>query len=64
MIFGQINYWEGPMRVKARINGEKLKGNGFMELVGYPSDYNYLLLTGEEIKETIIKKIKEIFKRK
>ena len=63
MIFGQINYWEGPMKVKAKINGKYSKGKGFMELVGYPSNYNYLLIAGEEIEENIWAKIKKIFKK-
>ena len=58
MIFGQINYWEGPMKVEANINGKKVKGKGFMELVGYPSDYNYLVLLTKEAEESIFKKIK------
>jgi len=62
MIFGQINYWEGPMKVSVKMNGEIIKGKGFMELVGYPSDYNYLLLEGEEIEKNIFKKIKHFFK--
>jgi len=57
IIFGPINYWEGPMKVKAKINGEEIKGKGFMELVGYPSDYNYLLVEGE----TLLEKIKNLF---
>ena len=64
MIFGQINYWEGPMRVKAKINGQKAKGKGFMELVGYPSNYNYLFIAGEEIEEDFFTKVKKLFKRK
>jgi predicted secreted hydrolase len=60
MIFGQINYWEGPMKVVAKINGEKIKGKGFMELVGYPSNYNYLFLKGEEIEKNIWNKIKNL----
>ena len=64
MIFGQINYWEGPMKVKAMMNGKKIKGKGFMELVGYPSDYNYLFLASEEIEENFIKKIEKVFKKK
>lgn len=62
MIFGQINYWEGPMKVVVNINGEKVKGKGYMELVGYKSDYNYLLLEGEEIEKNIFKKIKKLIK--
>jgi len=60
MIFGQINYWEGPMKVQAKINGQKLKGKGFMELVGYPSDYNYLFLKGEEVEESVLNKFKKL----
>lgn len=62
MIFGQINYWEGPMKVKAKINGKKLIGRGFMELVGYPSNYNYLVLEGEELERSIWKRIKSFYK--
>ncbi len=62
MIFGQINYWEGPMDVKAKIDGKKVKGKGFMELVGYPSNYNYLLVASEEIEENIFDRIKKFFK--
>jgi len=63
MIFGQINYWEGPMKAKVKMNGKTIKGRGFMELVGYPSDYNYLLLESEEVEKTIWKKIKQFFKK-
>ncbi len=63
MIFGQINYWEGPMEVVASIDNKKIKGKGFMELVGYPSDYNYILLEGEELEKNIFKKIKYFIKR-
>jgi predicted secreted hydrolase len=61
MIFGQINYWEGPMDASIMIHDKKVKGKGFMELVGYSSDYNYLLLEGKEIKHSIIKRIKDFF---
>ncbi len=63
MIFGQINYWEGPMKVLAIIDGKKVKGLGFMELVGYPSDYNYLVLEGERIKDSIVKSISKMIGR-
>jgi len=35
MLYGIINYWEGPMKAKAKVNGRTVKGRGFMELVGY-----------------------------
>jgi predicted secreted hydrolase len=49
MIFGAINYWECPLKVSASYKGEKIKGNGFMELAGYPSDYNFPLLVARKI---------------
>ncbi len=49
MIYGPINYWEGPVEAKGAIGKKKIKGIGFMELVGYPSDYNYLILTAKEL---------------
>jgi len=63
MIFGQINYWEGSMRVTAVINGKKVKGRGFTELVGYESDYNYLMLEEKEIEKSLFKNIKKIFNK-
>ena len=62
MIFGQINYWEGPMKVSAKINDKKIRGRGFMELVGYPSDYNYLFLVGDEMRKNIFHRLKQFFR--
>jgi len=39
IIFGSINYWEGPLAVEGIIDGREVRGVGFMELVGYNSDY-------------------------
>ncbi len=41
LIFGLMNYWEGPISVKARINGQAVQGLGFMELVGKRWGKNY-----------------------
>jgi hypothetical protein len=57
MIYGAINYWEGPLEVTALISGKKVKGVGFMELVGYPSDYNFVFLTMNELKKSLRRKI-------
>lgn len=57
MIFGAINYWEGPVTATATVAGKKVKGVGFMELAGYPSDYNYLLLTGKKVNARVQKEI-------
>lgn len=53
MIFGGINYWEGPIAVSGTIGSKKITGKGFMELAGYPSDYNFLLLTGKNINKKL-----------
>lgn len=57
MIYGAINYWEGPMDVTALVKGKKLKGVGFMELVGFPSDYNFVFLAMKELKKSLGQKI-------
>jgi predicted secreted hydrolase len=66
MIFGAINYWEGPIAVTGTVAGKKVKGVGFMELAGYPSNYNYLFLTGKKmnvrIQKEISTRIKNFFK--
>ncbi len=35
MLFGVVNYWEGPLAVQGRIGNKKVKGRGFLELIGY-----------------------------
>ncbi len=40
MTFGTINYWEGPLTVKGLFDNKKVKGSGFLELVGRPSQYS------------------------
>lgn len=52
MIFGPINYWEGPVLV----NG----GVGFMELVGYSSNYSPLVLAGYDLAKKIKKDIMKL----
>ena len=37
MIFGSINYWEGAIDVKGKIDNKDVRGKGFMELVGVPT---------------------------
>jgi predicted secreted hydrolase len=59
MIYGAITYWEGPTKVSGTINGKKVTGVGFMELVGYPTDYNFPMLAGREINNAVLKKIKK-----
>lgn len=63
MIYGSINYWEGPLDVVGMEDGQKIKGMGFMELVGYPSDYSFLFLAGKELGAKINKTIAAKLKR-
>jgi predicted secreted hydrolase len=52
MLFGSINYWEGPIQVEARLNRKIVKGVGFMELVGYPSQYSNIQYLSDELLKT------------
>ncbi len=36
IVFGNINYWEGGLKLEAEFGGKKIKGVGFMELLGVP----------------------------
>lgn len=36
MLFGPLNYWEGPLKVVAKSKGKKIGGVGFLEIVGVP----------------------------
>ncbi|HNP75247.1 MAG TPA: lipocalin-like domain-containing protein [bacterium] len=67
MVFGTINYWEGPLAVSGSINGRRVRGQGFAELVGYPSQYNNLSLVKTKIKNILDREIhrsKTIFRKK
>ena len=52
MLFGSINYWEGPLLVNGVFEDKKVNGVGFMELVGYPSQYNNAKYIRDEIGKT------------
>jgi len=52
MLFGSINYWEGPLSVSGSFGGKKVNGVGFMELVGYLSKYTNTKYIRDEIART------------
>ena len=54
MVFGTINYWEGPIAIRGMVGGKRVRGSGFMELVGYPADYNPFVLAGRELNRRIL----------
>jgi predicted secreted hydrolase len=62
MIFGTINYWEGPLVVKGLFNNKKVSGVGFLELVGYPSKYSNFKFCKDETKDIVIKSLSYIKK--
>jgi len=70
IIFGSINYWEGPLDIKGVINGKKVRGVGFMELVGYNSDYGNIDYIKNELERVASyflsspkKRLRKMFKR-
>ena len=52
--------------ITGAIGKKKVKGVGFMELAGYPSNYNFLLLTGKKVnkklREELSSRIKGFFR--
>ncbi|HTX86838.1 MAG TPA: lipocalin family protein [Candidatus Nanoarchaeia archaeon] len=59
MIFGTINYWEGPIAVSGKLGNKKANGRGFLELVGRPSQYK----TYDFFKESASEMIKNLRKK-
>ncbi len=53
MLFGSINYFEGPIRAEGTFGGKKINGVGFMELVGYPSEYSNVKFIKDEIAKAV-----------
>lgn len=54
MIFGAINYWEGPIDVAGKVRGQAAKGQGFMELAGYPSKYSRVFKLTNDLEAAVI----------
>lgn len=53
MLFGSMSYWEGPLEVIGTYNNKKVKGKGFMELVGYNSKYSNIRYAKDEIQKAL-----------
>ncbi len=70
IIFGSLNYWEGPISVKAVINSKKVNGNGFMELAGRTMKKTKLELYHQQLRKkaedyiSVAKKKTKIFLNK
>ncbi len=54
MIFGAINYWEGGIGIEGILKDKKIKGQGFMELVGSPMKKSALNIYLNKYKNDIL----------
>lgn len=59
MVFETINYWEGGIGVNGTMNGEKIKGKGFCELL-ISERNNFIKYALKKAKENPIKNFKDI----
>lgn len=57
MIFGTINYWEGPISVEGVYQNKKISGVGFMEIVGRPSQYTNIKF----LKDSLLHLTKKLY---
>ncbi len=55
MLYGFLNYWEGPLAIKGTFRGKAVSGKGFLELVGRPIAGSRLKVVQEQIAEAIKK---------
>lgn len=55
MLFGVMNYWEGPIEVKGNIGKNEVKGQGFLELMGYPKGISNLKVLRYDAKKALKK---------
>ena len=59
MLFGEINYWEGPIKISGTLDKNKVKGNGFMELK-HPSKINPIEILARNLVKEIEKDLKSL----
>lgn len=50
IIFGSLNYWEGPINVAGTVNGKKVEGCGFMELTGRKANRSKMHIYNHQLK--------------
>ncbi len=61
--FGTINYFEGPLKVRGKLDGKTVAGKGFMELAGYPSNYTKMKFLRDEFNMALDKSLAYAKKR-
>ncbi len=52
MVYGVINYWEGPMKITGTVRGKRVHGDGFLELVGRPAKHPDIAMIKEVLSKT------------
>jgi predicted secreted hydrolase len=61
MVFGSINYWEGPIRLVGKMKGKKIRGKGFMELLPNTKNKSIMNSVIQEVRKKPFKEnLKEI----
>ncbi|MFA5135088.1 MAG: lipocalin-like domain-containing protein [Patescibacteria group bacterium] len=53
MLYGTLNYWEGPLDVTGTVEGTSVSGLGFCELVGYESEFDNMKFIRTSLTELI-----------
>ena len=51
VLFGSMNYWEGPIVISGKWNGKNVKGKGFMELTGREMHKSKISIYESELKK-------------
>lgn len=52
MLFGPLNYWEGPLVVRGTLRGRRISGRAFLELVGVKKGTSVIQTLFQIIRET------------
>ncbi|MCK9578105.1 hypothetical protein M0R01_01255 [bacterium] len=61
MIFGTINYWEGGINLNGKMEGKKITGKGFMELLPQVQKKKIIKAVIQELKKnSIMENVKEM----
>jgi len=60
MLFGPINYWEGPLKISGTFDGRDVSGRGFLELTGYEPKCGLPRLVRQELQNAISYELKGV----
>jgi len=57
MIFGPVNYWEGPIGIEGKYQGKNVRGRGFLEITGIPMRKSLLNVYLNKLDKEVRKRI-------